>query len=112
MLTLILILISYSIKEEFGFSDNDNFYQNLLSKNQRYYYDKTVEDENLYLNCPRPNRVLRDVYELMNYNVSPILEILNFGIIKFSSKIGQEFLSIIIFLTFDLYKKFLIWSSL
>ena len=40
------------------------------------------------------------------YNGSPILEILNFEFMRFSNKTEQEFLSIIIFLTFNLFKKF------
>ena len=50
--------------------------------------------------------------DFVKYRGSPILEILNFELIKFSRETGQEFLSIIIFFIFNLFKKFSICPSL
>ena len=68
---IVIILGHFVIKNReqfsYGLSPNDRYYQHELTKKQRKAYDLFVEDENLTLNEPRLNNVLRDVRELMNH---------------------------------------------
>jgi len=67
IVVIILGLCILKKKELFGFSENDNFFQHKFNRNQRHSYNLFVEDENLLLQTPRVNNVLRDVNELMNH---------------------------------------------
>ena len=68
ILAIITGLCILKNKESFGFTENDRFFKHAFNRNQRHNYNLFVEDDNLLLDTPRVNNVLRDVRELMNYN--------------------------------------------
>ena len=67
IVVIILGLCILKKKELFGFSKNDRLFQHNFNRNQRNSYNLFVEDDNLLLQPPRVNNVLRDVHELMNH---------------------------------------------